>query len=689
MTGPFGPEDQAVGAIPRRLFFRNAGFLTQHRLRRILALKGHELHLTGKPAAGDGVVVWGQSPVAHRGAALAARHGLPLIRVEDAFLRSLRPGRAGDAPLGLLIDPYGVHFDPAAPSLIETILTKHALDDSNLLTRAKDGIARLIASDLSKYNIHDPMLAPPPPGYVLVIDQTRGDASVRASGADQATFRRMLAQAREDHPTKRIIIRAHPETALGLRPGHFGADDLQNGVTLSTDPVSPWALLQGAVAVYTVSSQLGFEAILAGHKPRVFGQPFYAGWGLTQDETPPPRRHRNLTRAQLFAAAMILAPTWYDPCRDRLCSFEQVLDQLEAETRAYREDRLGHVALGMRLWKRGRLQQIFGAQKPLVFAPDPARAFAIARRKNRPVLVWAGKEPAEVPADIALRRVEDGFLRSRGLGADLVPPLSLVTDDLGIYYDPTRESHLERLITAPLPAGGRARAERLVSNLIATGVTKYNLTGGLPDLPAGHRILVPGQVEDDASIRLGAGAVNTNLALLQAARAAHPTAVIVYKPHPDVESGLRPGAIAANALVGLANVVADHADPAALIAACDQVWTMTSLLGFEALLRGKPVTCLGAPFYAGWGLTRDIGAVPDRRRRTPDGGLRQGIDRLTLAHAALIAYPRYYDPVSNRPCPAEVALDRLATGAIPAPSLPNRLLAKAQGLFSSYARLWR
>ncbi|MDZ7708951.1 MAG: hypothetical protein U5K36_01620 [Roseovarius sp.] len=44
--------------------------------------------------------------------------------------------------------------------------------------------------------------------------------------------------------------------------------------------------------------------------------------------------------------------------------------------------------------------------------------------------------------------IEDGFLRSRGLGADLVAPLSLVCDDLGIYYDPARESRLERLIAA-------------------------------------------------------------------------------------------------------------------------------------------------------------------------------------------------------------------------------------------------
>jgi len=84
------------------------------------------------------------------------------------------------------------------------------------------------------------------------------------------------------------------------------------------------------VGVYTVSSQMGFEAIFAGHKPRTFGQPFYAGWGLTQDERPVPRRQRILTRAQLFAASMILYPVWYDPHRDRLCDLEDAISALES-----------------------------------------------------------------------------------------------------------------------------------------------------------------------------------------------------------------------------------------------------------------------------------------------------------------------------------------------------------------------
>ena len=93
------------------------------------------------------------------------------------------------------------------------------------------------------------------------------------------------------------------------------------------------------------------------------------------------------------------------------------------------------------------------------------------------------------------------------------------------------------------------------------------------------------------------------------------------------------------------------------------------------------VTTTGAPFYAGWGLTRDLGRVPARRAARP---ALEG-----LVHAALIDYPRYVDPLTRQPCPAEIALDRLSTGAIPHPGPANRLLAKAQGVLASYAFLWR
>ena len=668
----------AGGNTSRRLYYYNAGFLTQPRIRRILELAGHELRL-GVPDAADRIAVWGHSPYAARGEAMARQTGAALVRIEDAFLRSVHPGRDGDPPLGLVIDSRGMHFDPAQPSDLEVLLATHPLDDTALLDAARGAMARLAEADLSKYNVHDRDAALPAPGYVLIIDQTRGDASVTQGRADSNTFREMLFHATQDNPGARFVIKTHPETQAGHRPGYFDAATLELApgadITLLDTAVSPRALLEGAVAVYTVSSQMGFEAILAGHRPHVFGQPFYAGWGLSEDFTPVIRRQRRLTRAQLFAAAMILYPVWYDPCRDRLCSLDEAISALEAQVRSWREDRHGWQASGMRLWKRGAVNAFFGGVRPVRFSDG-------APRDGRRAMVWASK--ADQAPEGAVR-IEDGFLRSRGLGADLVPPLSLVCDDLGIYYDPARHSRLERMIAAraTLRPDQVARARALMAALVARGVSKYNLGQDAPDLAAQAAgravVLVPGQVEDDASILAGAGAVRTNAALLDAARAANPDAFLIYKPHPDVEAGLRPGALPEAA--GIADLVLDRTDPAALLGKVDAVWTMTSLLGFEALIRGRRVVTLGAPFYAGWGLTDHRGpALPRRAARVTLEG---------LVHAALIDYPRYRDPVTGLPCAAEVAVERLATGEVAQGGLANRLLAKLQGIFAGQAHLWR
>jgi len=666
-------SDPAAGPEKvRRLYVYNGGFLTQSRVRRILHLAGYKISI-GRPGPDDLVGVWGNAPTAHRGETMAERRGVPVVRIEDALLRSLFPGRAGGAPLGLVIDQKSAHFDPSTPSDLETILATHPLDDTALLNRARGAMARITEAHLSKYTAFDTHIAAPDPGYVLVVDQTRGDASVTASGADRNRFLEMLFVAQDEHPGARILIKTHPETAQGYRTGYFGATDTNDRITLIDQAVSPWTLMEGAIAVYTVSSGFGFEAILAGHKPRIFGQPFYAGWGLTQDEFPVQRRQRTLTRAQLFAGAMMLYPKWYDPFRDQLCGIETAVETLAADTRAWRDDHAGWVASGMRMWKRRPLQQVFGRHTPMRFEDDPAAA----RATGRPWMVWAGK--AEVGHEGAIR-VEDGFLRSRGLGAALVPPLSLVTDDLGIYYDPRQPSRLEKMIQLrrTLRPDQTQRAEALVASLTRSALSKYNLGGAVPQLPDGPCVLVVGQVEDDASIRTGAGEIKTNRDLLAAARAAHPDATVIYKPHPDVEAGLRQGACDAT---DLADIVADTSDITALLDRTDTLWTMTSLTGFEALLRGVSVVTTGAPFYAGWGLTRDLGPVPPRRR--------EDVPLLGLVHATLIDYPRYFDPVTRLPCPVEAVVERLSQDQIPQPGPANRILSKLQGVFASRAHLWR
>lgn len=661
------------------------GFLQVPYIRKMLRVAGWQVRLGPFSRSAAAVAVWGRKPRAMRGIKASERRGLPLLSIEDAFLRSVLPGPKS-APSGLVLDDIGIFFDASQPSKLENILNFKALDEEALMSRAQEGIAFLRHYGLSKYNpVPRGFGNQPAPGYVLVVDQTRGDASITYGAAQDHTFATMLAKARADHPEKRIVIRTHPAVGPRAKQGHFEVTDLDVRTTILSEQLNPWDLLENAAAVYCVTSQLGFEAVLAGHRPVVFGMPFYAGWGLTDDQQSCPRRQRKLSVEQLFAGAMLQFPTWVDLSSNRLSDFEQSAQALLARARHYWQTKTPSVAVGMRNWKRPQIARFLA--RP-VFNNAPARAANLAEQCGGRVVVWANQQTPELeaacaPKNIALWRMEDGFLRSKGLGAALTPAESVVLDDLGIYYDPTHPSRLENLIenSVNLPKIARTRAGRLIQQIIKANITKYNLEllFNTLELPAGKPvILVPGQVEDDASIRFGATEVTTNLGLLQAARSANPTAFILYKPHPDVEAGLRPGAVITAA--DYADMVATNAPIAPLLDAADEVWTITSLTGFEALLRGKKVTCLGTPFYAGWGLTQDLAPTCPRRKARPDIA--------ALVHATLIDYPLYLDPRSGHPCAPELLVERLQTGEVKK-RIYLKALSKLQEYMASYSHIWR
>nr|WP_310525191.1 hypothetical protein [Polymorphobacter sp.] len=314
---------------------------------------------------------------------------------------------------------------------------------------------------------------------------------------------------------------------------------------------------------------------------------------------------------------------------------------------------------GVALWKRRRIRDLIGGNLP--HRTTAAAAVALAAKSGGAVATWASRAPAGLAeaaaaANIPVYQIEDGFIRSAGLGAKLVPPCSIVVDARGLYYDPTTPSDLEHLLqTEAFPPEILARADALAARIVATGITKYNLPGPEITLPPNRRIiLVPGQVSDDRSVRLGGAGITDMANLLARVRAAEPTAFILFKPHPDVDAKLRNGAIPDAAALQHADAVIRNAALAPLLARVDAVHTLTSLTGFEALLRGRAVTCHGQPFYAGWGLTTDMAPIPRRTRRR---------SLSELVAAALIAYPRYCDPATGRAIAPEQLVESLAATA--------------------------
>ena len=272
------------------------------------------------------------------------------------------------------------------------------------------------------------------------------------------------------------------------------------------------------------------------------------------------------------------------------------------------------------------------------------------------IYIWGKKPFPEVEqyakaTKIPLHRVEDGFIRSVSLGSDLTKAYSLVVDSRGIYFDPTQESDLEHLLNFhDFTEEEVMRAKRLRHDLVKKKLSKYNHYTDIDlHLPDKKIVLVPGQVEDDASIRLGAEGM-TNLELLKATRKNVPDAYIIFKPHPDILAGNRVGNIVEAEALKYCDRIVTEVSLDSVLRVSDEVHTMTSLVGFEALMRGIKVHTYGMPFYAGWGLSEDD-IVCDRRQRL------LSIDELTAA--TLLLYPHYIDPLTKELCEVEATLEGL------------------------------
>lgn len=363
-----------------------------------------------------------------------------------------------------------------------------------------------------------------------------------------------------------------------------------------------------------------------------------------------------------------------DGCRDPFTgaptTIDRTIDLLSLWRAGFDANRAVAAILGIRGWKRASMRHFFhdGARVPAMRARAPAGPGDGRRVAIWPSRVAATDVAAAAAAGYAIDRIEDGFVRSTGLGSDLTAPSSIVVDGRGIHYDPSSPSDLEHLLEhGDFGPALLARADALIARLVAAGVGKYGAQAGETNAfeRAGSRarLLVIGQVDDDASVRLGGTAeVAGNRDLLARVRRDSPDAWIVYRPHPDVTAGHRRGRV--DDARALADVVEPSGDLFMLMRQADAVHVLTSLAGFEALLRYRHVVVHGRPFYAGWGLTDDRGGPFARRTRH--------LTRAQLVAAALIAYPRYIDPVTRLPCPVEVVVDRLATQPA-APTLLTRL----------------
>ncbi len=301
---------------------------------------------------------------------------------------------------------------------------------------------------------------------------------------------------------------------------------------------------------------------------------------------------------------------------------------------------------GFSIWKRRFIDKFLHYRcDRLYYCNNLNEALKRGLNKESKIFVWNYNEDIEVSKyarihNMEICRVEDGFIRSVGLGSDLNIPISLVVDCGGLYFDPNSNSQLfDILRDTHFDNKLIQRAKKIHKDLIDSKLSKYN---SFEDIKIETKtdkkvILVVGQVEDDQSIIKGADGMS-NLDLLKSVKSNNPNSFIIYKPHPDVVVGNRVGGYSQDILLQYCNKIVTKASLDSVLSVVDSVHTITSLVGFEALLRGKEVVVYGKPFYAGWGVTQDIQKL--------NRGIKRDI--YELISAVLILYPIYYIPSKKR-----------------------------------------
>jgi len=218
---------------------------------------------------------WGYKPTAKKAIKKAKEWGLPYLALEDGFIRSKGLGFE-EPPLSLIVDPVGIYYDATKPSWLENLLNSEGWQTAKLLKDAKRLRELIIQYEISKYNNHKPVpeeLFKPYKGKekVLVIDQTKGDMSVVLGLADEKTFKDMLKSALEENPDAVIFVKTHPDVIKGKKKGYLTKIPKEERIVLISENYSPVGLLKHVDKVYTVSSQMGFEALLLDKEVHCFG----------------------------------------------------------------------------------------------------------------------------------------------------------------------------------------------------------------------------------------------------------------------------------------------------------------------------------------------------------------------------------------------------------------------------------
>ena len=580
------------------------------------------------------------------------RKKLKVAFLEDGFIHSFGINKK-KIPLSICYDKNGIYYDFKSKSDLFKIINKEL--SQKCFLRAKNIIKLWKEYSISKYNFPF-FIEPPTEPYILLIDQIYGDLSLEHGAGNESSFKKMFDFAAKNWPNHKIVIKIHPDVINCKKKGCL---DKKYYYKKNVEVISKIGqinkLIDFSSAVCVVTSQVGFEALIYGKSVHVFGKPFYSGLGLTIDHLriKKSRKIKSITLEQLVFSSLVKYQICFDPRTKSRCEIEEIMQFIYNSRKLSQFFPTDLKAINLTPWKARQINRFI-----YPFTGKRVRPFGRFKSKMQNILVWGKNKKInnKISNLNNFISVEDGFVRSVGLGGELYPPLSLLFDKKGIHYDCSKVSDLEDLLqNSKVNQSEILRARKIIDLINKFKISKYNLSLTkeieLPKNILNKQIIgILGQVETDNSIIYGVPddtLTKTNYSLVEQVRKDYPDAYIIYKPHPDTESGLRVKGNKETFICENADLIANKISLEDLFKKVNKIAVFTSLGGFEALIRGISVITYGLPFYAGWGLTEDklnnhIWAKRRTRKLT--------IDELTFI--CLVKYPFYSSVKFN--CPTEI-----------------------------------
>lgn len=267
-------------------------------------------HILFAPTKPKKIYIWGYE-IGHWALLVSKIFNIKISRVEDGYLRSFDLGKEHNQANSLVIDNESLHFDKNGKSIIHELISEE-IDEKITNQHAEYFIKFCKNNFITKYSaINKKHLDTierinnlfPAANFIGVVGQKPNDKSMIYGNPKSYSNFSIFYKALKENKDSIIIFKQHPDVVDNLLTDiliRLFCIFSKRTFFIKDKFLSPIYFINRSNVIYTISSTIGLEALIHDKKTVVFGTPFYAGYGLTEDRVKIERKKKLITKEQLI-----------------------------------------------------------------------------------------------------------------------------------------------------------------------------------------------------------------------------------------------------------------------------------------------------------------------------------------------------------------------------------------------------